>query len=686
MKGFLFFLLLMGLSLFCKAQNDSEKELIRRQIEEFNEGSIDSLIEYKCHTYESKYGIDETIKLLEELYAQNWDFEHKSAATLVLSDFYIIKSGNEYLRKAESKLREGYATAASKNNCRKILFLEKLFRLYLNLKPNKDSLNVMIYELNQATESSNCPVYKIDAYVNLANRYFNARKEYFSSIETLKKAIQLADSLNVGVFRLGQIYDLTGFTFYQMRNYEMALQYWRKSVHLWQEKNIENRQYTNMLNSIGLCHKHLGRADSALHFYDLAIRNAEKLSDTIWVGIASGNKGEVYFQLREYDKAMTNRMTDLTASLKYGAWTNAVFAHISVAKILLEKNESEKAFFQIREAEKLFAEKSDWIRYENNQDVIRIKAQLNEVYSRYFQKKNEFEKAFNHFVLFKNMSDSLVFIELNEKIILKELFLESQQHANQLKLLKEGQKKELLFYYVIIISVGATTLILILTAYSYRLKHRKSLADAQRLETERALLNSEAEKLTQEKQILAIHSELLESQSKIEQVKAEKLTEELAIQENVAKMKEEKMKEELKEKEREMMSHVLQINQKNEILNQIKKNLALLKNESESNKIHIKEIDKIVKNNLSNENDWEKFSYFFVQVHPTFFKKLLEKFPELTQNELKHCSFMRANLSVKETAAILNVSPKTVEMARYRIKKKVGLNADDDLLNILLSL
>jgi tetratricopeptide (TPR) repeat protein/DNA-binding CsgD family transcriptional regulator len=685
MKGFLFFLLLFGLSFQSKSQIDNEKKLLLRQIEEFNEGNLDSLIEYKCQIYESKFGIDETIKILEEINAKNWGFKHKSAATLVLSEFYTIKGGAENLRKAESKLREGYQFAIDNNDCRKILFLERLFRLYLNLKPQKDSLNVMIYELNEATNSSNCPVYKIDAYVNLANRYYNARKEYFSSIETLKKALSLADSLKVGTFRLGQIYDLTGFTFYQMRNYEMALQYWHKAAALWKNK-VENRQFTNMLNSIGLCHKHLGRADSALHFYDLAIQNAKKLSDTIWVGIASGNKGEVYFKLQDYDKAMTNRMTDLDASLKYGAWTNAIFAHVAVAKILLEKNQLEKAYAQIQEAEKLLAQKINWIQYENNQDLIRIKAQINEGYSRYFQKKNDYEKAFNHFVLFKNMSDSLVFIEMNEKIILKELFLETQQHESQLKLLKEGQKKELLFYYVLIISVGAATVILILTAYSYRLKHKKSLAESQRLETEKALLNSEAEKLTQEKQILAIHSELLESQSKIEQVKAEKLTEELAIQENAAKLKEDKMKEQLKEKEREMMSHVLQINQKNEILNQIKKNLSMLKNENEVNKIYIKEIDKIVKNNLSNENDWEKFSYFFVQVHPNFFKKLLEKFPELTQNELKHCSFMRANLSVKETAAILNVSPKTVEMARYRIKKKVGLNAEDDLLNILLSL
>ena len=71
------------------------------------------------------------------------------------------------------------------------------------------------------------------------------------------------------------------------------------------------------------------------------------------------------------------------------------------------------------------------------------------------------------------------------------------------------------------------------------------------------------------------------------------------------------------------------------------------------------------------------------QVHLRFFEKLQSNFPDLTPNELKLCAYTRINLSNKEIARLLNVNSSSVEMARYRMKKKVGLEGQTTITDFI---
>ncbi|MCB0471413.1 MAG: hypothetical protein KDC51_13280, partial [Flavobacteriaceae bacterium] len=73
-------------------------------------------------------------------------------------------------------------------------------------------------------------------------------------------------------------------------------------------------------------------------------------------------------------------------------------------------------------------------------------------------------------------------------------------------------------------------------------------------------------------------------------------------------------------------------------------------------------------------------------VHPGFFDFLNKNFPELTNNDLKACAYIRMNLSSKEVASLTNVSPKSVTMHRYRLKKKLNLDTEDSLKNFLFNI
>ncbi|HPE42711.1 MAG TPA: LuxR C-terminal-related transcriptional regulator, partial [Bacteroidales bacterium] len=74
------------------------------------------------------------------------------------------------------------------------------------------------------------------------------------------------------------------------------------------------------------------------------------------------------------------------------------------------------------------------------------------------------------------------------------------------------------------------------------------------------------------------------------------------------------------------------------------------------------------------------------QVHRDFLQKLETSFPDLTDNEKRLAAMLRLSLPGKEIATLMNISPKSVEIARYRLKKKLGLSKDENLINFINNL
>ncbi|KGL63968.1 putative transcriptional regulator [Polaribacter sp. Hel1_85] len=108
----------------------------------------------------------------------------------------------------------------------------------------------------------------------------------------------------------------------------------------------------------------------------------------------------------------------------------------------------------------------------------------------------------------------------------------------------------------------------------------------------------------------------------------------------------------------------------------------------------IKTNDKSIINNiisqidhvLDRHEDWDILKKHFNAVHDNFYDKLLDKHPTITETELRHCMFIKLHLQTKEIARILLIDPRSVQTARYRIKKKMNLSEDKDLRDYLLNL
>lgn len=90
--------------------------------------------------------------------------------------------------------------------------------------------------------------------------------------------------------------------------------------------------------------------------------------------------------------------------------------------------------------------------------------------------------------------------------------------------------------------------------------------------------------------------------------------------------------------------------------------------------------------NLANDNSDLEFKHFFEKVHPDFYRILLERFPDLTQRDLRLCAFIYLGLNTKEIATITYREVRSVESARNRLRKKLGIENSDDLQAFLQEL
>lgn len=146
----------------------------------------------------------------------------------------------------------------------------------------------------------------------------------------------------------------------------------------------------------------------------------------------------------------------------------------------------------------------------------------------------------------------------------------------------------------------------------------------------------------------------------------------------ISNIKNEKLNQEIESKNRELAISTMSIIKKNEVLNSIKKELK--KSRQADSKAALKLID----NNLNDTEDWSFFEQAFNNADKDFLDKIKFSHPDLTPNDLRFCAYLRLNLSSKEMAPLLNISIKSVETKRYRLRKKLGLEHDNGLVNYIL--
>lgn len=139
------------------------------------------------------------------------------------------------------------------------------------------------------------------------------------------------------------------------------------------------------------------------------------------------------------------------------------------------------------------------------------------------------------------------------------------------------------------------------------------------------------------------------------------------------KAKEASLKSELDYRNREITSKALNQNQLNETLDDVIQDLTHLMNNPRENENTLPSAIHKLKG-LLDDGSKKEFDYYFVEVHPDFYTKLKVDFPKLTQNELRLCALIKANLNIKDIANLNNVSIDSVKSSRKRLRKSLGIS------------
>jgi len=148
----------------------------------------------------------------------------------------------------------------------------------------------------------------------------------------------------------------------------------------------------------------------------------------------------------------------------------------------------------------------------------------------------------------------------------------------------------------------------------------------------------------------------------------------------------EKLNDDLDSKKRELTTKMIFLLKKNEFISSIYERLRdLTKSLNSANKNIMFSIVRDIKN-MNEEDQWKEFEVLFQEVHTDFYQRLNTAFPNLTPNEIRMCAFLKLNLSIKEVASITYQSQESIKKARYRLRKKLELERDVNLVVFLNNL
>ena len=158
----------------------------------------------------------------------------------------------------------------------------------------------------------------------------------------------------------------------------------------------------------------------------------------------------------------------------------------------------------------------------------------------------------------------------------------------------------------------------------------------------------------------------------------------LSVGKELEKRNRQRLKSEMEMKERELVAFLLQLSQKNELIVKATRQLRNITVDGTKNtRDKVEKLLQLLENAPITKVDWNMVEVQLEKLYPGFMERYLQKHPKLTPKEIKLSACLRLGLTSKEIAGLNNLTPKSVEIARVRLRKKLKLNHDLRLTNYL---
>ena len=498
-------------------------------------------------------------------------------------------------------------------------------------------------------------VYKSKGYYDAALSYYNlslelskelrdtlAMADAFNNMATAEKNLghypeamqHLSDALKIYQQNKRPIYIFNvlnniGSVHEKQGSFNKALEYYEESLALARETGDKFYLFAPLTNTASM-YATVGNLEKALELFNEALRLAEEINDNVRIadyyielGRLMQKNGRLETAAKHYQKAF-----EIADNIEnYQAKTSAL---LNMSEIEMERKNYQQATLLANQA----------LEISNKTNAL---PQIIEAYQLLYKVKKEtgqFEKALEYQRGWVTLKDSIFSIEKTRAI--EELEIKYQlntqieenerlksEAASMRQILMQRKKVSILLFLGLVLLAGVISLLI------------KRVKDRQKMQQQEEAIH---------------HQKMKNLNDKIEYQK------------------------------RELVSKSMYISEKNTTLENIIEQLEGVSKESideNTKRRRLKEIIRELKFELRNQNHWAEFETHFNAVHPGFYKNLNEKYPELTVNDRRLSAFLKLKLSTKNISSITGQSVKSIEVARSRLRKKLNLDREDNLFDVL---
>lgn len=414
-------------------------------------------------------------------------------------------------------------------------------------------------------------------------------------------------------------YHNIGNVYSMLGQHNKASTYYRKAIRL--SEILQNEDLLmEVINNMGLEYRLQGKTDSALYCFNKYLTYVERHPNPLSLGIVFNNLGLVYQDKGDKKNAIGNYLKSIEFLRKIDhSWGIANACH-NMAQVYLNAGMPDSSIVCSGIA---LAE----IQGMGFPDLLRdIHYTLHEAYLM----KNMNRKALGYFKDFVKYKDTVFSMQKAEMIAnLEKKYETAKKEAENQALKSEMKLRKIRENRLMLITGGVVLLVFVLSIIV--LLMRKT--------------NRQKQKIAQQESFL--------------------------------------LSERLEHSKRELASKALHLACQNEFRTKLLDTASDIYDHVDGKgKKYIKSLLYELGNNID-KNAWREFETRFEQVHESFIEKLHKKYPDLTPNDRRLCAFLKLNMTTKDIAILTHRSPRSVESARYRLRKKFGLEADKDISTYL---
>ncbi len=453
---------------------------------------------------------------------------------------------------------------------------------------------------------------------------------YTSSISMFENVRDYIAELGTDEFELQKAHALQGIgnIYFIQFEQELALEYYLDVMPIYEALG-EKHSLARLHNNIASVHLEMERTDEAEKNYLISLQYYEEIADIMGIASTNVNLALLYSLTERLDEATEFAQKTLETAKEQNALVMESYAVRILGSVAYDQKNLEAALnYNLRSAEiadelEIIYEQKD--SYKNLADI--------------YYELGQFKLAYDSYLQHKVYNDTLNNRESRNRLAEMRAEYETEQQAQEILLLeKENEAKSA---RIISISLSLSSVLIVVVVLSIAFANRKR------------------------KEI-----EILEKNKIIADSKKKLAEEELAN----AQLREENL-------QKELTNYALHIVEKNDFLEEVKSEMIELRTEVK-NREAIKQINKLgskIYHNLMINKDREEFEIQVEQACVGFFKSMEQKYPSLTKQEHRLAALLRLNLSSKEISGILNISPKSVDQSRYRLRKKLELPKTENL-------